>query len=69
MSETVYVSHLPDLIHPADYPDDPESKRVRLRIRVSDEGVEILGDAQRPQALDELLESLSPEAIEKVLCG
>ena len=69
MSKTKFVTHLPDLIHPADYSKDPESKRVRLRIRISDGGVEILGDAQRPQALEELLEGLSPEEIEKVLCG
>ncbi len=60
MTEHVYVEQLPDLITPADYKDDPLGKRVRLRIRVSDNGLEILGDAQRPLVLDEILKQLSP---------
>ena len=69
MSKTVFVQQLPDLIQPADYDNDPESKKMRIRIRMINDGVEILGDAQRPDKLDDMLEGLSPNVIEKVLCG
>jgi FtsH ternary system-associated peptide len=69
MAEYRFVPHLPDLIHPEDYADDPEGRRVRLRIRITDEGVEVLGDALRPLALERLLEELGAEIIEQMLCG
>lgn len=69
MTEHVYVERLPDLITPEDYKNDPLGKRVRVRIRASENGLEILGDAQRPMVLDEILEQLSPDSIEKVPCG
>ncbi len=64
-----FVEHLPDLIHPEDYPSDPDGRRVRLRIRASADGVEILGDAMRPAVLEELLAELDPEELEQMLCG
>ncbi len=64
-----FVEHLPDLIHPEDYPSDPDGRRVRLRIRTSAEGVEILGDAMRPAVLEALLEELDAGEIEQMLCG
>ncbi len=64
-----FVEHLPDLIHPEDYPSDPGGRRVRLRIRASADGVEILGDAMRPAVLEELLAELEPEELEQMLCG
>lgn len=69
MSKTIFVQNLPDLLHYADYVNDPESKKMRIRIRMTDDGVDILGDAQRPDVLDDLLEGLGPDAVEKVLCG
>jgi hypothetical protein len=69
MAEYRFVHHLPDLIRPEDYVGDPDGQRVRLRIRVTDEGVEVLGDAMRPIALERLLEELGAEVIEQMLCG
>jgi len=69
MSEYRFVPHLPDLIEPADYPDDPAGRRVRLRIRVGADGVEILGDAARAATLEALLEGLGAQEIQQMLCG
>ncbi|SDG79127.1 hypothetical protein SAMN05421505_10836 [Sinosporangium album] len=64
-----FVEHLPDLIDARHYAEQPEGRLVKLRISVTDEGVEILGDAFRPELLERLLESLGPEEIEQMLCG
>jgi hypothetical protein len=69
MARTVFVPHLPDLIHPADYATDPGGGEVRLRLRVTADGVEVLGDAMRPGELEALLAALGPDAIEQMLCG
>lgn len=69
MAEYRFVERLPDLIHPEDYPSDPEGRRVRLRIRPTAEGVEVLGDAMRPAQLEKLLEELGPDVVEQMLCG
>lgn len=64
-----FVESLPDLIQPEDYPDHPDGKLVRLRISVGENGVEILGDAFRPEVLEALLGRLGPDEIEQMLCG
>ena len=69
MARTVFVPHLPDLIDPADYATDPGGRVVRVRLRVTPEGLEILGDAMRPGELEALLAALGPDAIEQMLCG
>lgn len=69
MAEYRFVEHLPDLIHPEDYAGDPEGRRVRIRIRSTEHGVEVLGDAMRPAELEKLLEALGAERIEQMLCG
>ena len=69
MVEYKFVEHLPDLIAPEEYESDPAGRRVRLRIRATPEGVEVLGDAMRPRELEKLLEGLEPEAIQQMLCG
>jgi hypothetical protein len=69
MADYRFVHQLPDLIHPEDYASDPEGQRIRLRIRATAEGVELLGDAMRPEALERLLEALDVEVIEQMLCG
>jgi hypothetical protein len=69
MTKHRFVEHLDDLIHPEDYPSDPQGRRVRLRIRTTEDGVEVLADAMRPAELEKLLEELDPEAIEQMLCG
>jgi hypothetical protein len=69
MTERRFVEHLPDLISPEEYAGDPGGRRVRVRIRVTAEGVEVLGDAVRPEALERLLDGVDPAAIEQMLCG
>lgn len=69
MAEYRFVAHLPDLIAPEDYPSDPEGRRVRIRIRPTEDGVEVLGDAGRPAAVEALLEELGAEVVEQMLCG
>lgn len=69
MSEYRFVEDLPDLIQPEDYADHPDGRLVRLRISVTEHGVEILGDAFRPEVLEEILNRLGPDEIEQMLCG
>ena len=69
MTEYRFVDHLPDLIQPEDYASDPSGRRVRLRIRPTADGVEVLGDAMRPAELEKLLEELGVEVVEQMLCG
>jgi hypothetical protein len=63
------VDSLPDLIHPEEYAEHPEGRLVRLRISFSEAGVEVLGDAFRPEVLEEILEGLGPDEIEQMMCG
>jgi hypothetical protein len=69
MVETKFVEHLPDLIEPDEYAGDPKGRRVRLRITVTEDGLQILGDAVRVLELEKILEELGPQAIEQMLCG
>ncbi len=67
--QRIFVQQLADLIRLEDYEKDPMGKTVRLQIRCSDQGIEIMGDAARPHELEALLTQLDPVAIEQVLCG
>ncbi len=69
MAEFRFVEHLPDLIEPAEYPDDPNGRMVKMRLRADDQGVEILGDAACASNLEALLEEMEVEVIEQMLCG
>lgn len=69
MTRYEFVDHLPDLIQPDEYAGDPQGRRVKLRLVITDRGVEILGDAVRPEELERILLGLDPEAIEHMLCG
>lgn len=64
-----FVESLPDLIGPGEYADHPDGRLLRFRIRVTGDGVEILGDAFRPEVLEEILRNLGPGDIEQMLCG
>ncbi len=63
-----YVAELPDLVG-WDEAERAGGRLLRLRLRVTDEGVEILGDSPSPDQLEGLLQELGPGAIEKMLCG
>ena len=72
MPRITFVDHLPDLIDPHDadaHRADPRGRRVRLQVRVTESGIEILGDSMRPEPLDNLLEALDPDEIQHTLCG
>lgn len=69
MADYRMVEHIPDLIQPEEYDRHPEGRLVRISIRVDGEGVQVLGDAFRPELLEKLLETLGPDAIEQMLCG
>lgn len=69
MTKRVFVESLPDLIEPNEYADDPNGRRIKLRIRVTENGIEVLGDAVRPKELEELLLALDPATLEQMLCG
>jgi hypothetical protein len=69
MAERRFVPELPDLIQPEEYASDPKGARVRVRIRLTADGVEVLADAMRPAELDRLLEALGARVIEQMLCG
>lgn len=64
-----FVESLPDLIDASEYADQPDGNLVRVRIAVTDSGVELLGDAMRPVTLEALLAALDPGTIEQMLCG
>jgi hypothetical protein len=64
-----FVSSIPDLIQPEEYASDPQGRRVRLRIRWTADGLEITGDAVRPEELERLLEQLGIDEIDQMLCG
>ena len=63
------VQHIPDLIQPEEYDRHPQGGLVRISISADGTGVQLLGDAFRPQLLERLLESLGPDDIEQMLCG
>ena len=69
MTRYEFVQHLPDLIHPNEYASDPDGRKLRVRIAVTAEGLEIIGDAVRPECLEALLEALEAQIVEQMLCG
>ncbi len=68
-NHTKYTNHLPDLMTEDDYMKASDQKRIRLQLKITDQGIEIIGDSQYPHLLDKILEALEPHQIEKVLCG
>jgi hypothetical protein len=66
---TRFVPHLPDLITEQDYQDAPQTKRIRLRISLTGDGVEVLGDTMHAPVLEKLLREMGAREIEKMPCG
>jgi hypothetical protein len=64
-----YVPKIPDLIDAAEYDDHPEGNLVRLQIRVTDDGVEVISDALRPELAEQVLQALGAKEIDQMLCG
>jgi len=68
MTPKKIVARLADLMTPADYRDET-AKKIRLRIRLTPDGVEILGDAMYVAELEALLDTLNATEMERTLCG
>jgi len=68
-ARTRFVAHLPDLITEEDYSDPPGQQKIRLRISMTEDGVEILGDSMYAPLLEELLAKLGADEVERMLCG
>ncbi len=66
---TIFVEYLPDLITEEDYLDPPEKKKIRVQIKITEKGVEILGDSIYAPLLEKLLAKSGAKEIEKMLCG
>jgi hypothetical protein len=64
-----FVESLPDLIDAGEYDQHPDGGLVRLRLRVTENGVEVLGDAFRPAVLEALLKAVGGGPTEQMLCG
>ncbi len=69
MPKIRFVPEIPDLIQPEEYASDPDGRRVRIRLRITPDGVEVVGDAMRAEALEQILADLDPAEIEQMLCG
>ena len=63
------VADLPDLMKAEDYQNCTESKKIRLRISINKNGVEILGDSLYIEPLEELLAAGGATLLERTLCG
>ena len=66
---TRFVADLPDLITEEDYLDPPGRQKIRLRISITDTGVDVLGDSMFASRLEDLFAALGAEEIERMLCG
>lgn len=64
-----FVDHLPDLINPEDYCRENNRKKIRVQIKITDQGIEIVADSPYPFLLDKILAQLEVPEIEKMLCG
>ena len=62
------VAELPDLMRSEDY-NDAAVKKVRFRLTLNDEGLEILGDSLYVEPLERLLRLTGQHSLDRSLCG
>jgi FtsH ternary system-associated peptide len=65
----VFTELIPDLINADEYDKYPDGTLVRVRISVSENGVEVLGDGLRPELVEEVLKAIGGGPMEQMLCG
>jgi len=65
----IFTESLPDLIDATEYSRHPDGALVRIRISVTDSGVEILGDGLRPELIERVLAAITSGPMEQMLCG
>jgi len=64
------VAELPDLMRPEDYMNAAMTKKVRFRLTLNDEGLEVLGDSLYVESLERLLSGvIKKQPLERSLCG
>ncbi|MFE9448061.1 radical SAM-modified peptide, FtsH ternary system-associated [Streptomyces sp. NPDC006739] len=68
-TDHVFTEAIPDLIGPEEYAEHPHGHLVRVRIRITGSGVEVIGDALRPSAVEAVLDALGEGPMEQMLCG
>ncbi len=64
-----FVEDIPDLMTWDDYEAAHEKRVVRFQLRVTDEGLEIIGDSPYPDLLEKLLAQMEVKMMEMMLCG
>jgi len=64
-----FVSHLPDLMTIQDYSKPCDKKKVKIRIEMTDAGIDIIGDSMYDFLLEDILSNAGAKEIERVLCG
>ena len=67
--KTRFVSYLPDLITEGDYLEPVDRPKLRVQIKSTEEGVEILGDSLYAALVEKMLTECGTEEIERMLCG
>lgn len=70
----MFTESLPDLIDAHEYDQYPDGTLVRIRISISENGVEILGDGIRPELVEQVLTAITDGIggrvlMEQMLCG
>ena len=66
----VFTESLPDLIDAKEYSRYPNGTLVRIKISVTDTGVEIIGDGLRPELIEQVLAAIGgSDPMEQMLCG
>ena len=65
----VNAEELPDLLTEEDYAQEGAPKKIKLRLKATERGIEILGDSMYPEELEALLRGIGAEEIGMVLCG
>ncbi len=63
------VADLPDLMRAEDYNDAAAVKKLRFRLTLNDDGLEILGDSLYVEPLERLLRLAGQHSLERSLCG
>ncbi|MBO0819814.1 MAG: hypothetical protein J2P26_03070 [Nocardiopsaceae bacterium] len=70
--EHAFTDSLPDLIDASEYERHPDGGLVRIRIVVTEHGVEIVGDGLRPEFVEAVLAAVGAgpgTRMEQMLCG
>lgn len=65
----VFIDRIDDLMRPEDYREASGRKKIRIRIKNTADGLELVGDSLYPGELEKLLADTATQPLKKVLCG